>query len=215
MARNDFQSKSDAALSAVAHLAFTVINGNLLGYGVSLPTITAVETAADALDADVTDVTAKIAALRAAYEGKSFDRGTLIRSLTTVGNVIYNNQNVTDELIAAAGFAVHDTNGSTVIPQQPLELLADPFANGTVNLKWKRNGNPPGVSFLIESRGATGDWEFVASTSKAKLTVTGFAPGATQWFRVVATKNDLTSLPSNEAPIYASGSGEGALSVAA
>ncbi|MBS1714759.1 MAG: fibronectin type III domain-containing protein [Armatimonadetes bacterium] len=214
MASNDFQGKSDSSLSQTAHQAATVIQANLAAYGVSLPQITSVTLAVNALDADVTEVTAKTAALKAAYEGKRADRANLINVLSVVGAVIYNNPNVTDEMIAAAGFAVHDTGGTPVVPQQPLDLLAAPFADGSVNLKWKRNGNPTGVSFLVESRGATGGWDFVTSTNKARTTVNGFAPGVTTWFRVTATKNDLTSLPSNEAPIYASG-GEGALSLAA
>jgi hypothetical protein len=68
VAQNNFQGKSDAALSATAHQAYTIINANLLGYGVSAPQILAVENGADTLDTDVTDVTAKTAALKAAHE---------------------------------------------------------------------------------------------------------------------------------------------------
>jgi hypothetical protein len=118
-------------------------------------------------------------------------------------------------MIAAAGFAVHDTSGTAVVPNQPVDLLATPFSDGTVSLRWGRNGNPNGVSFLIEAReDGSSEWEFVASTTKARLTVNGFAPGEPRWFRVVATKNDLSSLPSNEAPIYPVG-GATTLSVAA
>lgn len=199
----------------MAHQAFTVISGSLLPYGVTLPQITAVETAADVLDADVTDVTAKTAALKAAHEGKRADRTTLINTLNVVGAVIYNNPSVTPEMIAAAGFAVHDSGGTPVVPNQPVNLLANPFADGTVSLRWGRNGNPNGVSFLIEKReDGSSDWEFVASTTKARLTVNGFTPGVPMWFRIVATKNDLNSLPSNEAPIYPVG-GTTTLSVAA
>jgi len=212
--QNNFQGKSDAALSAMAHQANTVISAALLSYGVTAPQIAAVEAGADTLDADVTEVTAKTASLKAAHEGKRADRTTLINSLTFVGNIIYNNPAVTSEMIAAAGYAVHDDSGTPITPNQPLDLLANPFADGSVNLKWKRNGNPQGVTFLVEARTETGDFEFVTSTGKAKVTVNGFAPGVGMWFRVTASKNDLTSLPSNEAPIYVAG-GEGMLEIAA
>lgn len=208
MASNNFQGKSDASLSSMAHQAFTVINGALLAYGVPGPTMALVEAAADALDTDVADVTGKTASLKAAHEGKRADRTSLIDALNTVGATIYNNPLVTPEMLAAAGYAVHDTSGTTVVPNAPADLLANPAADGTVALKWGRNGNPQGVSFLVEVRGETGGWTFVSSTSRARITLNGYAPGVGKWFRVSATKNDLTSLPSNEAPIYG-GAGEG------
>src|SRR5687768_12051737 len=109
LAGNNFKGKSNAQLSATGHQAANVINAALLGYGVSGAQATAIETAADALDAAVTDVTAKKAALAAAYETQFAARASLISALNVVAGVIYENVNVTPSMLENAGYAVYDT----------------------------------------------------------------------------------------------------------
>lgn len=199
---NDWYKKTDAQLSAAAHNAATVLNGALLAYGVTAAQANAIETGADTIDASVTDITTKKAGLAAAFDEKAVNRQSTITALNVVAGIIYNNPGVTTAMLLEAGYSPRDTTPTTIIPFPATELLANPFADGSVELKWARNGNPQGVIFNVEVRSEGDTWSQLASTTKAKITVNGFAPGVSKWFRVVATKNDLVALPSNEAPIY-------------
>lgn len=199
---NDWTKKTDAQLSSAAHNAATVLNGALLAYGVTAAQANAIETGADTIDASVTDITAKKASLAAAFEEKVVNRANTITALNVVAGIIYNNPGVTTAMLLEAGYSPRDTTPSTIIPFPATGLLASPFADGSVELKWARNGNPNGVIFNIEVRPEGGTWSQIATTTRAKITVNGFAPGVAKWFRVIATKNDIVALPSNEAPIY-------------
>lgn len=62
---------------------------------------------------------------------------------------------------------------------------------------------------------ATPNGDVVHTTIKAKTTLTGYTPGTNFKFRVRASKNDISTLPSNVAEIYPSGSDQVQLQVAA
>lgn len=85
----------------------------------------------------------------------------------------------------------------------PLELIATPFIDGTVRLKWNRNGNPANTSFQIEQQTPSG-WVYVKTVSGTKTKLNGYTPGVSASFRVIATRLGLTSPASNVTSIYPS-----------
>ncbi len=205
MGQNNWQKRNDADLAQAAHQAYTTISANLLAYGASNTLATALDTAVTGFDGSITNATAARAASLAATQAKAADKATVVDALNAIGAVIYNNPTVSPEMLVAAGYAVHDTSGTKVVPQEPTGLLATPYANSTVELEWNRNGNPGSVTFLIETSTDNLNWTILLTTTKARLTVSGFTPGAQAWFRVSATANGIVSLPSNTAVIYPSG----------
>lgn len=92
-----------------------------------------------------------------------------------------------------------------IIPTTPADFTANPSADGSLSLKWKRNGNKQGVIFVIESKTGSGAWEVLAQTTRASAAFTGYTPGAEVSFRVFATKNGVQSPFSNVATIYNGG----------
>lgn len=212
--QNPWRRLSDLALSAAATQAHTVINGNILGYGVTPAQMTLLNTNKNALAAASTDLIAKKDAYEAALLTRDNSRVATIGSLANIGGTIYNNSTVTNVMLAAAGYAVYDSSGTTIIPVTPIDLLANPDAEGSVKLSWKRNGNPQGVVFVIEQSPDGEAWSQVFSTTKARVTLSGFTPGVEFWFRVRATKNDIVTLPSVPAGIWAPGGQQFQLQVA-
>ena len=137
-----------------------------------------------------------------------------MESLGNIGSTIYNFTGVTPEMLAAAGYAVHDSVRSPVIPQFVTNVVAIPNANGTALVKWSRSGNAYGVQFRVESRIGAGDWEWIASPTGTRLVVHDVVPGVERFFRVTAFKGDAEAVPSETVVIYSSGEQE-ALNLAA
>lgn len=206
MASNNWSRQSPAVLQTKATQAYTVINANVAGYGVTPGQMTSLNTSKTALATAITDVEAARATLAAKMEAREDAFNSTVSALSSVGVTIYNNAAVTDVMIAQAGYAVYDTGPTPVVPQQPLDLLVEAFSDGYIKAAWDRNGNPSGVVFNIETREeGSSEWVIAASTTRSRLQLPGFAPGQQVWFRIRATHRDLVSAPSNEFAIYPSG----------
>ena len=204
MASNNFQQRSDPALLQVANQAHTTITGDPIGYGIQASQLTALNTAKTTLDTTIDGYTAARAALAAAAEARDAARADTITALSNIGATIYNYSPVTNEMIAAAGYAVRDSSPSIVIPTEIANLVAVPNANGSALIKWSRNGNPYSVQFSVEWRTEEGEWQWLASPTRTRVTVAGVTPGVTRYFRVTAIRGDLSSFPSEQVVVYAS-----------
>lgn len=214
MARNNFASRSDPALLQVANQAYTTINDDPIGYAVQSGQLTALDSGRTALQTSIDGVTTAKAALAAAVQAKNAARETTLNALGSIGATIYNAPGVTNEMLAAAGYAIHDSTRSPVLPVSVSNVVAVPNSNGTVLLKWSRNGNPYGVQFAVEVRTADGAWEWVSSPTRTRITLTGMTPGVTRYCRVIAFKNGIYAIPSEPVVVYPP-EGEEALAIAA
>lgn len=214
---NRFNNLTPSQLKEKALNAYTVIegSGDPNAYGVPDATLTELNTNQGLLGTAISLVESTKAAYESALQDREEAFGVTVESLSSIGNVIYNNPEVTDGMIAAAGYAVRDTVRTPVVPVTPTELVAQPFADGTVKLKWNRNGGRYGIVYNIEARAdSSSQWLPVLTTTRQREVVEGFAPGVATWFRVVATRNSLTAPASEPISIYL-GSGSTTLSLAA
>jgi hypothetical protein len=204
MASNNFAAKTNAELVAIAQQAnAAIVAGGDPGYGVPAAQLTALTTSTTALDAGITAVTAARAASKAATEQQEAAREEILAALSAIGDTIYINPDVTPQMIAEAGYAVHDQQKTKHFPTQATGLTATPDATGTVLFTWGANGNVYGVTYVIEGRASESDpWSFVATTTRLRLSVPGFTPGATHWFRVTASHNGQSSAPSAPVAIW-------------
>jgi hypothetical protein len=114
---------------------------------------------------------------------------------------------------AAMDVPAPDTTPTKHFPVQPTALLAVPDASGTVRLSWDGSGNFYPTTYVVEGSSDGVTWSLQGTASAHKLTLNGYTPGQTFWFRVTATRNDQTSIPSASAAIWGTGGAE--LSVAA
>ena len=202
MASNDLQRKPELALLEMASTAAEVIGSAPVSYGITAQTALQLMAAKDTFDEAIKEAAAAHAAAKALTTAKLEARDQLVSIMSSIGAVMYRTPTVTNQMIERAGYAVHDTHKSAPSVDEPINLLAYPASNGSVKLVWSRNGNKIGTIFNVETRTENGTWTIVASTTKAKATLTGFPSGVTAWFRIRATRDGIASLPSNETSIY-------------
>jgi hypothetical protein len=188
----------------------TVLNSGTLGtqtkYGLTPAQASALNTTAIAFSGDLTSVLTTHDAYTAAVRQKDADRRDLLNAVKTIQALVFSKPGLTAADIAAAGFAPHDSGSTAVVPVMPTDFVANPFANGTVSCSWKRAGNKPSVTFVVEASTDGSNWTVVSLGNKTKVTLTGYTPGNTVSFRVVAARGELRSPASNVSTIYGEGS---------
>lgn len=157
-------------------------------------------------DSSLTAVEGAKFALKGAVATKSADIKDGVAIMREYAQQIKNNVAATPEIQAA--FGISPTPSASGPVTVPTTLSAEPVANGTCKVTWKRNGNVVGTSFVIETKTSmSGAWSFYATTTKTKFNDTNAAPGSPKWYRVRAERGDVVSGWSNEATIYSGGSG--------
>ncbi len=215
MAKNTFYSLGAEPLLTFSGTAYAVISGSPLLYGITPALLTNLAAANTALDTAISDASAAEAAFHAAVAEKNTAMQDVINGLSAISPGIYNNTALTDGQIAATGFQPRDHERTPVVPQTPTDLIANAFANGTVNLSWNRNGNPYGVIFVIEASFDGSAWVQVGSTKTRSTTLSGFQPGTTRWFRIRSTTKSQQSANSTSVAIYGTGEESVTLQLAA
>jgi len=170
-------------------------------YGVSTTQLNAVHTGGTTLNTDLTAVTNAKAQYHATVQAKDAEQKVLVNSIAALAKTVYANPAVTDAMIAALGLAPRKSPSKNT-PVQPLSLTATPNADGTVKLKWNRNGNASTIIFVIETSADGSHWDLVKATNRTSYTAFGFDPGVLAWFRVTATTSTASSAPSTAVAIY-------------
>lgn len=211
---NNFSGKSAEQLVQIGTGVTTVITGVPNAYGVTQAQITALTTGDTDLNTAINGQASARNAAKAATQTKATKRKAVVTALTAISDTVYPNPLVTDQMLAAIGFAPRPTHGSPRIPLIPTNLVATPVANGTVRLKWDRAGNAPTVVFVIETSPNGTAWSFLRSTTRLSYVAPGFPPGQPAWFRVSATTSTTSSLPSLPVSVYAPGGQQVELKVA-
>ncbi len=203
MTLRDIHILSDDQLANEATELAAAISASPATFGLTVPIATSISDAAELFVTSLTDWhSAQNAATNASYI-KTSQRESLLSTLSAYLNLMYATPTVTGSAITSLGLAPRSETRTPVIPFQPQDLLATPFADGTVKLTWGRGDNKYGVVYQIEAAGADAtEWTMVQSTTKAKVTLSGMNPGTPMWFRVRSTKGTLTSEYSFVAGIY-------------
>ncbi len=215
MARNTYFSMSDGDLQAMAGVVNSTMSTSAAAYGVSGAQAAALNTAFTEFGTARSDAASAEADFHSAIEDKSAAREALLANLSTIAKVIYNNTAVTPAMIAAAGYQPRDEERTPVVPQTPTDFQAEPFANGTVQFGWGRNGNPYGVVFVLEHSPNGTSWSQIWSGRQSKAKLEGFTPGVLGWFRVRARTATLFSDWSTPEAIYGTGDDQVPLAIAA
>ena len=198
---NRFTSKSDAALATAANVAAAVLEKNPK---YAVPKETAADLGAAGSEMGTLIDAAKTArdAAAAATLAKASGREATIGALNAEAAIVYSN-GTSDADLQALGFSPRSGGSRPTMPSAALGLTATVLEGGAIRAEWKRNGNRPSAIFQVErSLDAGATWAIVASTTRTKASLTGYAPGVPVWLRVTTTNSVGTSLPSNVAGVY-------------
>lgn len=203
MTLSEFRLLNSIILGQKASFIATTVSAAPGSFGLSATEATAMSDASDLYATTLLDFQAAQAALDAAKAARDTQREAMLDTFCAYLKIMYATPSVTDESIASLTLAIRDETRTPVVPTTPVDLLATPFADGTVTVSWKRNGNPYGVVFTVETAEADAThWTVLGNTTKARETYSGFVPGVPRWFRVTASKNGIVSDPSFLAGIY-------------
>jgi hypothetical protein len=193
-----------------------VANTNKTALGLTAGDITTLTTVQGTYGTAYSAMVTARAAAKGATSTKNTAHSALIADLRSLARRIYAIPGIDPALIADLGLPVHSGTRTPVVPSAPSSLVALAQANGDVQLKWNRSGNPRGVVFWLEEKTETGDWTLFGTTLKRTHVQSGQTPGETKYYRVRASSaNGAVSAPSNVAVVYASGGASVPLYIAA
>lgn len=193
---------ADGALnSALANFA-TVCTDNMAALGLTAPMLAEIEDAALNFNTQLASATAAKAAQHAAVQAKDTQKSTSKEVVSKYAKIFRANAGVSDELLAQLMLPPHNTPGSSLSPTIPSTLVASANGDGVTTLRWSRNGNIKGTIFQIEKRTSpTAAWTILDSTSRRTF-VTISSPGQYIAYRVIATRNGMTSAPSTPVVLW-------------
>lgn len=133
-----------------------------------------------------------------------------------LAQIVQKHPGATNALKLELGLNAPPAPNVPVEPQLPTLLTATLSEIGWVTLKWDRNGNKQGTTFIIESReGTTGPFTILAAVTRSKFVDKGRTPGVRIEYRVKATRSGRETGYTPTATIYAEGWQGGTLHLAA
>lgn len=203
MTLRDIQALADAPLAnRLISIAGSVVAGPTT-FGLTAPQAAAMEAAAELFESQLADWDASIVSHEAASLAKNDSRAAALNTFSTFLNLVYATPTVTEATLASIGLSPRSDSRLPLKPQTPQDLLAVPFADGTVKLTWKKGDNKYGIFYQVQTAGADeSDWANLQATTRQSMTVSGVTPGEPRWFRVKAYKNGLESEFSYNAGVY-------------
>lgn len=191
---SQFRNLSSSALAEVATPMAATITGAPATFGLSPAQATAMTTTSAALTAANLQLIAARNAVLTAHNAQLAAHEAVLGTFTSSLKLSYADPSVSDGTLNSIGLDSRNTTRTPIIPQRPTGLEVVPSADGTVTATWNANGSKYGVIYELQA-GSTDStqWVSVANVTRRRVTLSGFAPGVTRWFRVRATKNGLSS----------------------
>lgn len=179
-----------------------VANTNLATLGLVASDITNLTTKKSDYSVKLNTAIAKQAESKAATEAKNTQKDVMVDSIRSLARQIQARPGVPDNLKAQLGLNVPDPSPTPSNPIPPKDLSAETIAAGLCSLKWNRNGNSFGTTFLVEgSINFDTGWHIIGITTKTTYETVLSEPIGHNYFRVKAQRVEAISDPSNVAVV--------------
>ncbi len=185
-------------------MANFVTQCNYLGgsLGLNASDLAAIQAAADDFGAQLEALEVARTLAKSTTIDKDVQRDSTETTVRKYANRFRANPNVTDSMLVALGLPDRNT-ASTVPLYVPTSLEAVSAATGRNVLKWKRAGNKPGATFVVEVRFGNGDWVLAGATPSAIFESEGNPVGTPTFYRVYAQRDGRRSDYSEVVALYA------------
>lgn len=212
----DYIPASDAVLLIWLQNFIDVANANLASTGLTAGQMTALNDLYTAFTTAFGVQQAALVAARNATMTKMQERDAVIAAVRQLAQIVQKHPGATDQLKNQLGLTVPPGPPVPVVPNVPSGLEGAVGRQGQIFLKWDKNGNKPGTTYILEMRvGLEGPWSFVAAVTRSKYTDVGREPGVFIQYRVHAVRTNKSSLYSDMASVYGPEGQTPALKVAA
>lgn len=180
--------------------------------GLSATEVSSIESAASSFETNFDGMVAANATARQATEDKNLSRRSTQSLVRRFAKEFKANPAISPAILQALG-VVANASSSPVVPVTSLVGVGQ--SDGVNQLRWNRNGNSQGTTFIIEYRlGGSVDWQFAGVTTKIRFSHINQIPGQEIWYRVISSRAGVNSVPCTPEAIYGN-DGDGSLSIAA
>ncbi len=175
-----------------------VANANLTTLDLDAADITALTTKKSTFSTNLNTAKSKQAESKAATENKNISKTSLVTNIRTLARQIQANPAVPSNLKEQLGLKSQDPTPSPINPVSPTETSIETIGIGLNRIRWNRNSNVQGTTFLVESSNEpAGIWLIIGTTTKTNYDTNYVDPRGRTYFRVRAQRGSLISEPGN------------------
>ena len=130
-------------------------------------------------------------------------RTDLNKEVGLLNKAIKSIDGIASSLIEEIGLNVNNSNSSNTTPSAPSDLVVTGTSDGINHLKFNRNGNRQGTTFIIEAKiGDSDQWIMIDAVTGSTYKHKNQTPGVKVQYRVKAKRGELQSGYSNSASVY-------------
>jgi hypothetical protein len=199
---SDHRKLSNNAFYNLLNDIYTKGDGSAPSFGLTQAIIDLVKDMRNGMSDGIADQTAKKAASKASTTSLKIVRGGA-DDLVSDLKIAMRAAKVSADKFVEFGFDADDLVPSIITLSTPMDLVVQGYSNGTNELKFDRNGNKQGTTFLIEAKiGDALDYTIIGTTRKQSFKHTEQKPGVKTLYRTRAQRGDDFSEYSNVATVY-------------
>lgn len=198
----NFSNMTDAEIVSWMMNFSTVAAVDPPKYGVTAAQVENISTKANSLGGKMLERQTAEEAQKAAVLAQKLSRESAEPDASNISTLIKANASVSDADKQALGIEPNKPPTYTP-PVRPEDLTVNGYQDGRNVLKWKRSGNKPNTTFIIEFK--LGDalvYSFLNTTTETTFEHIGNQPGVRCAYRVKAKRSGEESTYSNEAVVY-------------
>ena len=175
-----------------------VATANAAALGLGTVDITALKTMNGDLAGKINAAIAKQSESKAATEAKNIQMDKAIDTVRSMVRQVQAKPGVPDNLKAQLRITIPSPSPTPSVLYPPKDLSAEMTSGGLCLMKWNRNSNNYGTTFIIEASNKTTEkWEMIGTTTKSQYEAKMPDTLGNNLFRVKAQKGTNISEASN------------------
>ena len=175
-----------------------VATANAAALGLGTVDITALKTMNGDLAGKINAAIAKQSEAKAATEAKNIQMDKTVDTVRSMVRQVQAKPGVPDNLKAQLRITIPSPSPTPSVLYPPKDLSAEMTAGGLCLMKWNRNSNNYGTTFIIEAGNKTTEkWEMIGTTTKSQYEAKLPNTLGNNLFRVKAQKGTNISEASN------------------
>lgn len=175
-----------------------VANANAAALGLGTTDITALKTLNGDLAGKINAAIAKQSESKAATEAKNIQMDKAIDTVRSMVRQVQAKPGVPDNLKAQLRITIPSPSPTPSVLYPPKDLSAEMTSGGLCLMKWSRNSNNYGTTFIIEASNKTTEkWEMIGTSTKSQYEAKMPDTLGNNLFRVKAQKGTNISEASN------------------
>ena len=175
-----------------------VATANAAALGLGTVDITALKTMNGDLAGKINAAIAKQSEAKAATEAKNIQMDKTVDTVRSMVRQVQAKPGVPDNLKAQLRITIPSPSPAPTMIHPPKDLSAEMTSGGLCLMKWNRNSNNYGTTFIIEASNKTTEkWEMIGTTTKSQYEAKMPDTLGNNLFRVKAQKGTNISEASN------------------